>query len=64
MFSKYACCLKLGAPHMTWCASCPKLKNKTNIRKKLTNKTKQGMRQIWITHVHILCSKTFKRQEV
>jgi hypothetical protein len=22
------------------------------------------MRQIWMTHVHILCSKTFKRQEV
>jgi len=22
------------------------------------------MKQIWITHVHILCSKTLKRQEV
>jgi hypothetical protein len=22
------------------------------------------MRQIWITHVHIFCSKTLKRQEV
>jgi hypothetical protein len=49
---------------MTCCASCPKPKSKTNIRKKLANKTKQGMREIWITHVHIFCSKTLKRQEV
>ncbi len=52
------------ALHTTCYASCPKPKSKTNIRKKLANKTKQGMRQIWITHVHIFCSQTLKRQEV
>jgi hypothetical protein len=46
---------------MTCCASCPKLKIKTNLRKILANKTKQGMRQIWITHVHILCSKNTQK---
>jgi hypothetical protein len=48
---------------MTCCASCPKPKSKTNIRKKLANKTKQGMRQIWITHVHIFCSKRLKKKK-
>jgi hypothetical protein len=45
-------------------ASCPKPENKTNLRKKPANKKKQGKKQIWITHVHILCSKTLKKQEV
>jgi hypothetical protein len=44
----------------TCCASCPKPKSKTNIRKKLANKTKQGMRQIWI-HVHFFLLKNTQK---
>jgi len=41
-FGKYANCPKLVAPHITCCASCPKLKSKTNLFKKIANKTKQN----------------------
>ncbi len=51
-------------PHITSCASCPKLKSKTNILKKQTNETKQGMKQMDNTYTYSLLKNTQKTRNM
>jgi hypothetical protein len=63
-FGIYAYYPKLVAPHVTFYASCPKLKSKTNLWKKLVNKTKQGMRQMDNTYTYSLLKNTQKTRNM